>query len=254
MNYVIIRHLNMKKAAYFFTSLSILFLGFSKPVWGVETWNGFNSVKMLKEYALLQGVNANTIAMLLLLPVIATLVSFLHYYVGLTGYGIFMPTMIAVIFLSTGVFGGIALFALILGVSLISNAILKKLKLHFWPARAINLVFIGIGVVLVWSLASKYFNTDLSNIYAIMIMILLVEEFVRTQLIKSKNEAWSLTFGTLLLAVLGAGLMNIELVQLWVLSNPDITVLFIIVANIIIGSYKGIRLMEIRRFAKAIRK
>ncbi|NCU31560.1 MAG: hypothetical protein EOM23_01185 [Candidatus Moranbacteria bacterium] len=244
----------MKRAAYFFISLCVLFFGCVRPILALEVWNGFNSVKILKEYALVQGVNANTIAMLLLLPVIATLVSFVHYYVGLTGYGIFMPTMIAVIFLSTGVLGGIALFALILGVSLISNAILKKLKLHFWPARAINLVFIGIGVVLVWSLASQYFKTDLSNIYAIMIMILLVEEFVRTQLIKSKNEAWRLTFGTLLLAILGAGMMNISIIQSWVLSNPDITVLSIIIANIVIGSYRGIRLTEIGRFSKAIRK
>jgi len=244
----------MKRTAYFLTSLLTLFWGFAKPTLALDSWNGFNSVKILKEYAVLQGINANTIAMLLLLPVIATLVSFLHYYVGLTGYGIFMPTMIAVIFLSTGVFGGITLFALILGISLISNAVLKKFKLHFWPARAINLVFIGIGVVLVWALASKYFKTDLSNIYAIMIMILLVEEFVRTQLIKSKNEAWSLTFGTLLLASLGAGMMNISIIQSWVLSNPDITVLSIIIANIVIGSYRGIRLTEIGRFAKAIRK
>ena len=244
----------MKRTAYFLISLLGLFWGFAKPILALDTWNGFNSVKILKEYAVLQGINANTIAMLLLLPVIATLVSFLHYYVGLTGYGIFMPTMIAVIFLSTGVFGGITLFALILGISLISNAVLKKFKLHFWPARAINLVFIGIGVVLVWALASKYFKTDLSNIYAIMIMILLVEEFVRTQLIKSKNEAWSLTFGTLLLASLGAGMMNISIIQSWVLSNPDITVLSIIIANIVIGSYRGIRLTEIGRFAKAIRK
>lgn len=244
----------MKRTAYFLISLLTLFWGFAKPILAIETWNGFNSIKILKEYAVTQGINANTIAMLLLLPVIATLVSFLHYYVGLTGYGIFMPTMIAVIFLSTGVFGGIALFALILGISLISNAVLKKFKLHFWPARAINLVFIGIGVVSVWSLASKYFNTDLSNIYAIMIMILLVEEFVRTQLIKSKNEAWSLTFGTLLLASLGAGMMNITVIQSWVLNNPDITVLSIIIANIVIGSYRGIRLTEIGRFSKAIRK
>ena len=244
----------MKRTAYFLISLLGLFWGFAKPILALDSWNGFNSVKILKEYAVLQGINANTIAMLLLLPVIATLVSFLHYYVGLTGYGIFMPTMIAVIFLSTGVFGGITLFALILGISLISNAVLKKFKLHFWPARAINLVFIGIGVVLVWALASKYFKTDLSNIYAIMIMILLVEEFVRTQLIKSKNEAWSLTFGTLLLASLGAGMMNISIIQSWVLSNPDITVLSIIIANIVIGSYRGIRLTEIGRFSKAIRK
>jgi len=161
-----------------------------------------------------------------------------------------MPTIIAVTFLSTGILGGLVLFALILTISLISNAVLKKFKLHFWPARAINLVFIGMGV-LGLSLAIDAFR---ANIYAVMIMILLVEEFVRTQLIKSKSEARNLTIGTLLLACTGAGIMGIPGVQKLVLDYPDLTVLLIIISNIVIGNYRGMRLTEIGRFSKAIRK
>jgi hypothetical protein len=87
-----------------------------------------------------------------------------------------------------------------------------------------------------------------------MIMILLVEEFVRTQLIKSKSEARNLTIGTLLLACTGAGIMGIPGVQKLVLDYPDVTVLIVIVANIVIGNYRGMRLTEIGRFCKAIRK
>jgi len=240
----------MKRAVHFILVFLVLWVLATKPSLAMENWNGFNSIKLLKDYALVSGVSSNTIAMLLLLPVVATLVSFLHYYVGLSGYGIFMPTMIAVTFLSTGIVGGLLLFALILIVSLVSNAILKKFKLHFWPARAINLAFIGIGVLGL----SIAISTIRANIFAVMIMILLVEEFVRTQLIKSKHEARSLTLGTLILACVGALVMNIQQVQVLVLNNPDISLLMIIIANIVIGSYKGIRLTEIGRFSKAIRK
>ena len=157
-----------------------------------------------------------------------------------------MPTIIAVTFLSTGILGGLVLFALILTISLISNAVLKKFKLHFWPARAINLVFIGMGV-LGLSLAIDAFR---ANIYAVMIMILLVEEFVRTQLIKSKSEARNLTIG-LLLAYRGR-IMGIQ--EFKISLDYPVYVLLIIISNIVIGNYRGMRLTEIGRFSKAIRK
>ena len=87
----------------------------------VEKWNGINSFKWIISLAINRGVATNTIVLLLLLPLVATLVSFLHYIVGLSGYGIFMPTMIAITFVATGVFGGLVLFAIILTISLISN-------------------------------------------------------------------------------------------------------------------------------------
>lgn len=230
----------MKKAAYLFLTLLVLCAFSAAPV---EAAGVFTS------YALKSGVTSETVSMLILLPLVATVVSFLHYYIGLTGYGIFMPTMMAITFLSMGIIEGLILFAVILVISLFSNLILKKLKLHFWPARAINLVLISMGVIGFMTATKAKIN-----IFGMMIMILLVEEFVRTQLIKSKIEARNLTIGTLLLAVMGAGIMSINGLKMWVLNNSDITILFILVANIVIGNYKGMRLTEIGRFSKAIRK
>ncbi|NTW34308.1 MAG: hypothetical protein HGB12_17095, partial [Bacteroidetes bacterium] len=85
--------------------------------------------------AINRGVPENTIVLLLLLPLVATLVSFLHYVVGVSGYGIFIPTMMAVAFLATGITGGLTLFAVILAVTLLSNIVLKlylfSLKFRF---------------------------------------------------------------------------------------------------------------------------
>ena len=194
--------------------------------------------------------------LLLLLPLIATLVSFLHYVVGLSGYGIFMPTMIAVAFLATGFFGGLLLFALILVISLIGNFILKKLKIHFWPARAINLMFISVAVFGLMLLTSFVDLIDISSIsiFPILFMILLAEEFVRTQLVKSKSEAKNLMAGTIVLAVSGAVLMNFGSVQDFVLKYPELVILVVLISNLLIGNYSGIRLTEIKRFKGAIRE
>jgi len=202
------------------------------------------------------GVPENTAVLLLMLPLVATLVSLLHYVVGLSGYGIFIPTMIAVTLLATGVVGGLALFGVILTITLLSNWFLRKLKLHFWPARSITLLFVGLGTfgVMAGTNYLRIFDVSKISIFPILFMILLTEEFVRTQLIKSKKEAIRLTVGTLILAGVGAMTMGIKGIQEIVLKYPWMVVLLVIVTNIMVGSYGGIRLTEIKRFKGAIRK
>lgn len=197
---------------------------------------------------LLAGASSETVALLLLLPLVATLVSVMHYVVGVSGYGIFMPTMMAVVMMSTGIFSGLVLFGSILGISLLSNLVLKKMKLHFWPARSMGLMMISIVVI-----GLMNFLKDIS-VYSVLFMILLAEEFVRTQLAKSKKEAITLTVGTLILAIVGAIVLNANGIQQLVLDNPVVSILIVVVVNIIVGNYKGIRLTEIKRFKNAIRK
>jgi len=219
-------------------------------------WNGGNTIRKLETIAVDRGVAANTIVLLMLLPLIATLVSFLHYIVGLSGYGIFMPTMIAVAFLATGVLGGVVLFAMILVISLLSNWLLRKWKLHFWPARSINLLFISVGTfgLMVFSTYFRLFDISQISIFPILFTILLVEEFVRTQLTKSKNEAFKLTLGTLVLAIIGVAAMSVRQIQETVLLYPEVVLIVVLVINLVVGSYSGIRLTEIKRFKGAIRK
>jgi len=221
-----------------------------------EKWNGFNALRVATGWAVNRGISTNTLVLLLLLPLVATLVSFLHYVVGLSGYGIFMPTMIAVAFLATGVFGGLLLFALILIVSLLSNLLLRKLKLHFWPARAIGLMLISIGTFIFMVVSSFISWIDVSqiSIFPILFMILLAEEFTRTQLVKSDKEAKRLTIGTIILAVVGGVLMNFDWIQKVALNYPDLMVLLVLVINLVVGNYTGMRLTEIGRFKKGIRE
>ncbi len=221
----------------------------------VGKWNGFNALRIATGWAVEKGVSTNTLVLLLLLPLVATLVSFLHYVVGVSGYGIFMPTMIAVAFLATGVFGGLMLFAIILIVSILSNVVLKKLKLHFWPARAISLMMISIVtfLLMVFSSFVKWIDISQISIFPILFMILLAEEFSRTQLARSNKAAKKLTVGTIILAVTGAVIMNFSAVQKLVLNYPDLVVLVVLTVNLLVGNYGGIRWLEIGRFKKAIR-
>jgi len=208
------------------------------------------------ERAIAGGVEAKTIVALLLLPLLATLVSVMHYMLGVSGYGIFVPTMIAVALSATGIAGGLILFGAILTISILSNLILRKLKLHFWPARALGLVLISMGVFGLMVVSTGLKMVDISNIsiFPVLFMILLAEEFTRTQLVKSKKEAIKLTLGTLGLAILGSVAMEWQGVAGVVLRYPWAVIVVTVVVNLMVGNYTGIRLTEIKRFKKAIRK
>jgi hypothetical protein len=84
-------------------------------------------------------------------------------------------------------------------------------------------------------------------------MILLTEEFTRTQLIKSKKEAKKLTIGTMILAITGAGVMNFSMVQEIVLKYPDAMIVVVLLINLLVGNYTGMRWSEIGRFKSGIR-
>lgn len=251
----------MRKTALLFLAWLFINAGVVNAQEGVKTggrvvfkfWNG---ISYLISEAVSKGVPENTVALLLLLPLVATLVSVIHYVIGFSGYGIFMPTMMAVALLATGIWSGLILFLVILVITLLSNLLVKKLKLHFWPARSITLLFVSLGTFGVMVLTSFIKIVDVSkiSIFPILFMILLTEEFVRTQLIKSKKEAVSLTAGTLVLAVVGAMIMGVDGIEGMVLKRAEMVILIVVVINVLVGRYGGIRLTEIKRFKGAIRK
>ncbi len=189
----------------------------------------------------------NLVVFLLLLPLVASLVSVLHYVVGISGYGSYTPTMIALAFLATGVWVGVFLFGLILVTLMFSSGVLKKLKIHYWPARSISLMMVS----LIMLFMSKYVNI---SIFPVLFMIVLAEEFVKTELIKSKGRARELLAGTLLLALLGAGLMGNSWVMSMTLKYPLVVICLVVFVNLWVGRYGGMRVLEIKRFGVAIRK
>jgi len=215
-----------------------------------------NFLKHSVRFAVERGVPANTIIVILLLPLIGALVGVIQYFVGLPGFGIFMPAMIAVTFLATGIVGGLFLFAVILISTVLAGKALKGFKLFYWPRRSITLMIISLITFGFLAISPSLGLIDLTqiSIFPILFLILLSEEFTRVQLGKSRSSAVSQTFGTLIISILGASLMNWEASQRLVLLNPEISFLIILALNIFIGRYGGWRLLERRRFQSVLER
>lgn len=217
----------------------------------------FNPVKYAIRGAVESGVPANTIVLLLLLPIVAFVIAFSRNVVGIRGFGIFLPAALSVVFVATGPLVGIGLFLVIVSVSTVVRVVLRKLKLRlqYLPRMAFILWGVVIGVLGVLFLEPYINYQDLSNvsIFAILIMILLAEDFTRVQLGKSAKTALGLTFETLLLSLISFLFLTLQPLQHYVLLNPETSLIGIAILDLLLGKYTGLRAMEFYRFRKLIR-
>lgn len=200
--------------------------------------------------AINRGLPANIVVLVILFPVITAIISASRHLIGLQGFGIYIPAVLSVAFASTGISTGVVIFVAVLLATIIFRAPLQRLKLQYLPRTALLLWGVSTFILGFLILASYVgFNTFLTlNIFPLLIIILLIENFMETQLSSTRNQAVQLTIETLLIATVCSLLIGWEGLQKAVLLNPEITIIAVALFNILSGKYSGLRLLEYIRF------
>ena len=203
------------------------------------------------------GVPENTIVLLLLLPIVATVIAGIRQIVGIRGFGIFLPAALSITFVAIGPVLGILLFIAIVVISTIVRLITRKLKLklQYLPRMALILWFVSLGILGILFTAPMINYQPLLNvsIFPVLVLTLLVEDFTKIQLGKSFKTAMSLTGQTLVLALISYVFLTFQPFQKFVLLNPEIILVTTFLINIILGKYLGLRFMEYLRFRKLLK-
>lgn len=217
-----------------------------------------NPLKHAIRGAVQSGVSANTILLLLLLPVVASIIAAARHLVGLRGFGIFLPAALSIAFFAIGPVPGIGLFLLIVAISTLARLVLRrlKLKLQYLPRMALILWLVSLGVLAALFTAPLFGNRDMLgvSIFPVLILVLLAEDFTRVQLGKSVAVAINLASETLILALISFAVLSLEPVQHFALLNPEILLISVAVFDFFLGKYVGLRILEIWRFRKLIAK
>ncbi|MGB6839251.1 MAG: 7TM domain-containing protein [Microgenomates group bacterium] len=220
------------------------------PVWPT------NPIKYAIRGAVNAGVSSNTIVLLLLLPVSATVIAATRHLIGLKGFGIFLPAALSVVFISTGPIVGIGLFLIIVFVSTAARMILRKtkIKLQYLPKMALILWFVVLGVLGLLFAAPLIQRPDLTNvsIFSVLVLVLLAEDFSKVQIGKSVKTAVNLTTETLILSLVSYMFLTLKPLQEYAFLNPEILLVSVAIFDILIGRYVGLRFMELWRFRRLI--
>lgn len=212
--------------------------------------NWYNPMQFAINQTVNQGVPINTLVLVLMFPIVVSLIAASRHIIGLRGFGIYTPAVLAVAFVSTGIASGVVLFLVVLLTALTARSVIRRLKLQYLPRTAM-LMWAVSGVLFMFLMAAGQLGISAFytlNIFAILILMLLSENFMETQLIKSQSEAIRLTLETLILAIICSFVIASPTIQQTVITNPEMTFILVAIFNIVIGKYNGLRLLEYLRF------
>jgi hypothetical protein len=221
---------------------------------GALSWH--NPLQHAIRKSIENGLPANLIVLLLLFPLVASIIATSRHVVGLTGYGIYIPAVLSVAFVSTGVPIGVATFLAILVAAVVSHKLIRRLKMPYLPRTAMLLWAVSIFTLslLIVSAIIGFDALLVVNIFPVLIIMLLTENFLETQLFKSQKEAIRLTLETLVIAISCSIFMGWEVVQRFVLLRPELILLATAGFNTALGRYTGLRLLEYLRFQSILDK
>lgn len=211
----------------------------------------FNFLQHWIRQAVNQGVPPNMLVLMLLFPVVVSLIAASRHIIGLEGFGVYGPAVLAVTFVSTGIISGIFLFLIIVITALIGRTFFHRFKLQYLPRTALLVWFVSIAIFFAL-LFSPYFanfmNLAAVGIFPILVLILLSENFIGSQISLNSSRLAQLTFETILLAASAAWVMGLDIVQNVVILHPELTIAMVALFDIAVGKYTGLRVTEYFRF------
>lgn len=205
---------------------------------------------------MLQGVPLDTIVLLLMLPIVATLMAFFRQIVGIKAFGIYTPSIVTFAFLAfdpKGIKYGIAIFFSIIITGMLSRILLKRFRLLYLPRVALTLTIVALTTLAILVVGGSFNRTGLASvsIFPLLIMITLVEKFVATQIEKGDKTAMILAIETLGISLVGYSVVRWHVLIELIIAHPWV-VLLTLPINLWLGKWTGLRLSEYLRFRKVL--
>lgn len=230
------------------------------------TISPFNFFSVFIEYLVNQGIPDNTIILILLLPVIATIIALFKQVIGISTMGIYMPSIITMAFLILGLEFGLVTFLLIVATGVLAHKILDPMKLLYVPKMALVITTVSIALLLLITVTVyfKLFAIDFIalTIFPVLIMGTLTERFARLTSTKGFKGSAVILFETITVCIityfLTGGTINLfftkvqfTFIRNLILNYPEIIIL-IIALNVYLGKWTGLQLTEVLRFKNII--
>ncbi|MCJ7804709.1 hypothetical protein MUP35_03195 [Patescibacteria group bacterium] len=215
-----------------------------------------NFLRYALHWGVAQGYSLDFLILILLLPLALTTVALARYLIGIQGLNFFAPVIMAVAFLPVGIIPGLILFLAILLIEILVILILRRLKIHFAAKMALVLLVACLGFLPLFFLASSLKLSSLfsSSLIPVLVLILIGENLAEVQLRKAPKKAFRAVLETLILAFLAFAVLSSMILKKMVLFYPEAMIILIVILDIWIGQFTGLRLLEYRRFRKLLKK
>lgn len=201
-----------------------------------------------------KGVPSNTLLLILMLPVIATMVAFFKQVVGLSTMGVYTPSIITLSFIALDIKFGLFIFVVILLFGSLGRFFLRRYRLLYIPRMSILLSMVSLLILGILFLGAHFDISRLVSIsvFPMLIMSTMVEKFITMQSQQGIRQALIMMGSTLLVSSACYFVVEWSVLKTLILAHPEVIFLFLI-ANIFLGRWTGLRLLEYIRFREIFR-
>ncbi len=213
--------------------------------------HAFNLYKALSSFRRVN-ISLNVLKFLLMIPFGVLVVVVARNVIGLSTFGTFLPALMAVAARETGLLAGIAGFLVILAVTALVRLPLNRLGVLHTPKLAILMVAAILTMLGLTVLADLVRVDALASVGAVTLFPIAILTITAERISLSLEEqGWQKTaltmFWTLLVMSLAFLTMEAVALQALILAFPELF-LGVVALNLWIGSWTGLRLMELLRF------
>ncbi len=199
-------------------------------------------------------VNTGDIYVLIIIPLLLTLISFMKHFVGVSPIGIALPLFLSILFYQIGLgFTFIVLVSLFF-INLWVSQWINKYNLLYTPKisflMSINLIVFCI--ILEHVLRLGLLTLQLTDIVYMFTFIIIAERLIILVIGKEIREYRRNLLGTIFIAFLWYLMMTISSLQVILLAYPEL-IIFLVPINFMIGRFTWLRVTEYLRFKEVIK-
>lgn len=211
-----------------------------------------NNYKVMFDYSIynLPLLEQNTLKWLMVFPLGILIVVLMRNVVGIKTMGTFTPMLIAMSLVKTGFWAGLISFSVIIAIGLLLRAVLSKLNLLLVPRISAVVIFVILimqfmtilGYRMNWSIASS------AVFFPIIITAWIIERASIIWEEEGPANAVSEIFYSMITAVVTYLVISNEYIRHITFAFDEIN-LVILFTVMLLGTYTGYRLTELKRFA-----
>jgi len=195
------------------------------------------------------GLSIDVLALLMLLPIGALIVGIFRNVIGLKTFGVFLPVLIAISFLSTGVvFGLLAFIGVIVLISLMHYPLMSWGVLHV-PKLVIMLIGVVFLLILLLFFGVKVEIASVGGLtfFPIVILTVSAEKYARIVVEEGLINATKILFQTLIVTLFCYMIIQSNLIFMLLMNYPELLLIMAVIA-LKLGKWIGIRISEYKRF------
>lgn len=199
-------------------------------------------------------VNTSDIFILIMIPVILTLISFMKHFIGISPIGISIPLFLSILFFKMWVSFTLVVLAILFLINMFITKGINRYNLLYTPKIGflvtINIVlfFLALEYLLRYDIISLW----ITDIVYIILFIVVSEKMITVLISKEFREYKRNLWGTLLVGFIGFLVLQISALEIFMLAYPEV-IIALAPINFLMWRFTGLRVTEYLRFKEIIK-